>query len=1334
MTRSIYRLGAELLAVRHFVEAHPEHAGLYHALQAMTSAVEVGGLRTRPPGAPDDVFLAEIALGILCRGWPTLNSPNVEGQLLEQYAGSLRLRMLTVPGSDPPVVWQLSGSEADGAETAGALARALFPRDGRLSRWPAATAPKEDSKAEARFHDCLLPQLLGPLAACVEWQRPLETMVEDPDAQSKVANQRADFALDLPGAGDGSAHLRINFEVDGPAHEAWAQKAADEARDKVLVYAGWLQPERIPVASLTETWQPSTPTAHALATHPVVQAARALLEEQALDVAARALLLAPHALARMQLGVLLALRNRGLSLAGGPWRILVREREVPAARLALADLRELLGHLCTLYGLPAVPDIHLTIEADFPGAQGTNDSAPLDDGKGLQVTYAAAGASAPREFNVALDVSVSCRPNQWYGDEWEGDGWLRLRTAFRREGAATLSWSPPRAIANPRHHDESLRYVLGVCFRKPSFRDGQLPIIERALRRQSVIGLLPTGAGKSLTYQLPALLTPGVTFVIDPIKSLMQDQVDNLREAGIDSAVTINSDQTPSEKAAAEWRLGEGSRRFAFISPERLQIQGFRDTLTTLCGNTPVAFAVVDETHCVSEWGHDFRTAYLNLGRHVREFMVHNGTPPPIIALTGTASRAVLIDVQREIAISDPEAIIEPDKFDRPELHFVIEKVDSAEKRATIVSMLSELPGKLEERGYPCEEHALTNGEAAGILFCPHVNGGYGVHALHSYIAAIEAWEEQVGYYGGKKPDAFVGKEEEWIAHKARTQRQFKRNELSLLAATSAFGMGIDKPNIRYTIHLGMPQSTEALMQEMGRAGRDRQPAICHIIFSDREDPDVSDPLHRGIPVEDARQRMNAIGKDHADDAGRMLFLHSLGYHGAAREAVDIMLYIKKYVEPEWLKQSIKSSDLTIPADIKDISEYLKKEAEKRLRHAKASGSNVQTDRGEINDAYYNPGIATEFDRIVYRLTLLGVVTDYTVNYGAPVESQHRLTLARISDIDVMQRLHVYVRRYRGPDYLDEIDSRVESAEGDSVLERVVTVLCDFVYEEIEKQRREAIWNVRQLLRSAESHSDLQRLLANYFDRSGFRPLVLGLLNPTEAEVGWKDIVQDVRTDEEASQLLAQARRTLESATDSTDLHLLAAIALAASAQPDAALSAEDLLLGLATECRIRPEQSALTISNAMDELQRLAPSQVAPVVSAAVSSRDESVPGAIDAAETVALAALPRMAEPGVRQQCAQAIVRRLRRSFADSAESGAAANRSALTSLQAGPPEQVDGSVQAILQEFRASDPPGHAASAAHGAFAASAFRHVRDDALKRRCATLILRDLHQSVQQIV
>jgi len=211
-------------------------------------------------------------------------------------------------------------------------------------------------------------------------------------------------------------------------------------------------------------------------------------------------------------------------------------------------------------------------------------------------------------------------------------------------------------------------------FRKKGFRPGQVEILNRALQTKSVIGLLPTGSGKSLTYQLAVLLQPGMSIVVDPIKSLMKDQYEGLLNNKIDCCVYINSSLNQKERQLAIKRINNASVLFAFVSPERLQDDVFRKQLieTSQINKNYFSYCIIDEAHCVSEWGHDFRTSYLRLGDNARNFCKTKSEKEiPFFALTATASYDVLADIQRELKIEDENSIVRLEKLDRPELQIV---------------------------------------------------------------------------------------------------------------------------------------------------------------------------------------------------------------------------------------------------------------------------------------------------------------------------------------------------------------------------------------------------------------------------------------------------------------------------------------------------------------------------------------------------------------------------------------------------------------------------------------------------------------------------------------
>jgi ATP-dependent DNA helicase RecQ len=311
----------------------------------------------------------------------------------------------------------------------------------------------------------------------------------------------------------------------------------------------------------------------------------------------------------------------------------------------------------------------------------------------------------------------------------------------------------------------------------------------RVLRGHSTLAVMPTGAGKSLCYQLPALMLPGTTVVVSPLVALMKDQCDSLREVGV-TAVQCNSAVSRDELAAAREAIDGGRARIVLTTPEQLADPELQQALK----RHPISLVAVDEAHCLSHWGHDFRPAFLEIAPAVRAL-----GSPPVLALTATAKPAVMKEITTGFGIKASD-VVTTGAY-RPNLDLSVEQLARAADR---------LPRTLE---------LVAASEGSGIVYTATVKCA---EELHSKLAAAG---ERVGLYHGRLP----------AAERALAQDAFMEGRLRVMVATNAFGLGIDKPDIRFVLHYQLPASLDAYYQEAGRAGRDGQPACCTLLYVRRD-------------------------------------------------------------------------------------------------------------------------------------------------------------------------------------------------------------------------------------------------------------------------------------------------------------------------------------------------------------------------------------------------------------------------------------------------------------------------------------------------------------------
>ena len=380
------------------------------------------------------------------------------------------------------------------------------------------------------------------------------------------------------------------------------------------------------------------------------------------------------------------------------------------------------------------------------------------------------------------------------------------RFALRGQRTALLHLETmTQAVDSADSVDPRALEALNRYFGYDSFRPGQSGIVSAILTGHDVLGVMPTGAGKSICYQIPAAILPGVAIVISPLISLMPDQVDALNDVGLPAAF-INTTQTPDEQDLVFAQALSGQIKLLYVAPERLETERFRNFAVRV----PISLVAVDEAHCVSQWGQDFRSSYLGIG----EFIAGLPTRPTVAAFTATATERVRRDIVSILGLHTPSITVTG--FDRPNLYFDVISMPRKDKASWVASYIASHP------------------DESGIVYCATRKETEALaESLNSAVAELRAaggadvsdiGTIAVAYHGGMSADA-----------REKAQRDFVTDRVPVVVATNAFGMGIDKSNVRFVIHHNMPESIEAYYQEAGRAGRDGEPSRCTLLWNESD-------------------------------------------------------------------------------------------------------------------------------------------------------------------------------------------------------------------------------------------------------------------------------------------------------------------------------------------------------------------------------------------------------------------------------------------------------------------------------------------------------------------
>lgn len=890
----------------------------------------------------------------------------------------------------------------------------------------------------------------------------------------------------------------------------------------------------------------------------------------------------PIEVAQIQKTVIDALLTEHLFLKHH-WNVFVYERDVPCAAIALKDLGEMFAHLTKLslqFSDLQWPQISLTIisERYYDSSLHCNAKVYKELSEEIKNTI----------FDIVIDIS---NEDKYLSDKlsfsdikvFEKSCYIIRGLHQKQQYKSSYKLRDYSYCVVPQHvvltserilyknvtelgkdgrylaiddNVEHLKYFLRLIFRKKDFRVGQLPIINRALSLRNVIGLLPTGAGKSITYQLSALLQPGITVVIDPLVSLMKDQTENLTKYGIQHCVAINSKFTNEEKRRIQNEIEEASYQFVFLTPERLTIDNFRESLCAMHeAEIYFSYGVIDEVHCVSEWGHDFRTAYLHLGRNIKEFLKPKVTinalteqnKISLLGLTATASFDVLSDIERELSSADESlenesCVIRYENTNRLEMQYLIINASPKQPdhkfrhyehkqdvlcdllKCKISKYLSECQSesniKLMKKNY-IERENLNHDEIqkikninisvdvndnwynehdhAAIVFCPHSKGFLGPYTtqINSHTPLEDKSECRIGIAEkldqtlnlNNKISTFTG-----LSHSSnqtyfdteKNQDMFIKNESSIMVSTKAFGMGIDKPNVRFTINMCHSGSLEAFVQESGRAGRDRKTALSVILYDptkiENSDKSIDYNIHEYF-------HQNSFKGQVFEKAVLYVFMtkfefSNLHVNGHCRD---------KYADHGFLTNHGFMSLLDKLA-FGDSIEFLVSYNNHNLNilndycmHHKISLQNLDN----VKSARYVKILSDEFPNVllkaVYRMCCVGIIDEYSQNYS---KNCLCIKTTRKSDEQYYGCLNEYLGRYYATERVKQEVSLAKTYKGDTSYQKCLGYLSKFIYEKIAAKRLNAIKDIETFCQLGissktnwlETNEQLKDFLFYYFN------------------------------------------------------------------------------------------------------------------------------------------------------------------------------------------------------------------------------------------------------------
>lgn len=857
-----------------------------------------------------------------------------------------------------------------------------------------------------------------------------------------------------------------------------------------------------------------------------------------------------NVIARIQKTFIEAIISERLDTSKQEWKILIIEDNTSVAKISIEDFSETYHNLIAMtkdYDDMVLPKLSVC----------TKDNA-----------------SYRTEYDAIIDISIDklCNAKEVAFSKFKvlNDCYFIVRSS-ERVYEDRIFYTTERINYKPFVEKDShgiyhkiedncsrLKYFLNLIFRKEDFRPGQLPILNRALQLKSVIGLLPTGGGKSLTYQLAAMLQPSVTLVVDPLKGLMKNQYDGLLNIGIDCISYINSDITKNyeEGRKRELALTGSQVQIMFLSPERLSIYRFREVLRSMReSGVYFAYGVIDEVHCVSEWGHDFRLAYLHLGRNLFNYVLPKEVEGEdnhisLFGLTATASFDVLADVERELSgpnaySLEDDATVRYENTNRLELQYYVYEVDAKEapnawavgdiKEEKLLEVINDATQKIadiqnnsavkyiKERFIERENlmdfaiidkihntdltvdverewYNHTNTNAAGIVFCTRASGR----------ASVPTVEDSLRNHGLRSISTYKGGDD------TACQDSFLKGRTNIMVATKAFGMGIDKSNVRMTFHLNYPGSLESFVQEAGRAGRDKKMALATIMYSPKK-----------FSTQNIRTR---IIEYFSADYTQNKYFYEQNFLGEEFE-LYVMNLLMNRLNVTISNEEMCIGDSCVKKESKGgILRYISEPKYKGKTLTYYTSCNVSD--GELNS--YNVELAsrnlpifeTEYQRqmrrrtgksyaygyaqyqeslqkAIYRMCIIGLIDDFTEEYARRNDGSwykiFRVTTICQEESEYYKHLRLYYRKYYSTERVESMMGEVRKlANTEGVIMACLKHLTSFIYKSIADKRARGILDMEQFCNMAisskkdwkETNEELKDFIYYYFNskyaREGF--------------------------------------------------------------------------------------------------------------------------------------------------------------------------------------------------------------------------------------------------------